>query len=812
MNNKYYKADLHVHSKYSTRPSEWFLQKIGCSESYTDPKNLYAMAKQRGMDYVTITDHNTLAGSLEIAHLKDTFISEEITSYFPEDKCKIHILAYDITEGHHEQISRIRENIYDLLNFLRSNKIMHAVAHPMYSLNDRLTCENFEKLLLLFKTFEMNGTRDDYQNRILKNILDNLTIERIAYLSEKHHIWPEGSAPWRKNIIGGSDDHSSLNIARTYTEVADVLSPREFLQGISENRATVGGKASTPKTMSHNLYSIAYQFYKNRFKLDKYTNDESLLRFAECVLTPDSISGESFLKRLRGLIGYQRPDYFYKSDSTSLQGIFFKVARDIINDDPEMKKIIKKDSIEPDELEEIWFRFVNQISEQILKHFADSTLENFSGANFFNIFNTIGSAGFLYTMLAPYFISYGLFTKDRKFCTKINERFKDISERLNPEKSNGSLDPTKVAYFTDTFHDINGVAKTIQMQVKAALKTGRNLTLITCGSEAEEPGVVNFKPIGAYETPLYPGLKLLYPPPLRILDYCYRENFTHIHSATPGPMGLAALGISKVLKLPLVATYNTDFAKLADHLTGDPIIGDLTWKYLIWYYNQADKILVPSRNAVDELVSRGISREKIKIYHRGIDIEKFHPVRRNGFFREKFNIKDDVFKILYVGRISKEKNLSILAEVFKRLNATEKSIHLFLVGEGPYMEDLQKELNHEKISFTGYLKDTDLSQAYASSDVFIFPSSTDKFGSVVLEAQASGIPVIVSDQGGPKENMVHEKTGFIVPAGDAGAFASRVIELYDNRELLKKMKADSRNYIARRVFEFGHLDNWNYYQ
>jgi glycosyltransferase involved in cell wall biosynthesis len=806
------KADLHVHSKYSTRPSEWVLQKIGCAESYTEPKKLYALAKERGMDFVTITDHNTLAGSLDIAHLTDTFISEEITSYFPEDQCKVHVLAYDINEEQHATISRLRENIYDLVAFLGAEDIIHALAHPMYSLNDRLTYENFERLLLLFKNFELNGTRDDYQNRILKDILDNLTMEKIASFSDKYDISPIGINPWEKHVIGGSDDHSSLNIARTYTVLENVSTHKEFLKGIMENKALVGGKASTPKTMSHNLYSIAYQFYKNKFKLDKHTNDESLLRFAECILTPDSGQGEGFMKKLRGYIGYQRPGSFYKSSSNSLQDILFKEARDIICKDPDMKRIIKKESISMEEMEDLWFRFVNQISEQVLKRFADSTLEHLSGANFIDIFNTIGSAGFLYTMIAPYFVSYGLFTKDRQFCRDINERFKNVTERLKEKTQADSKRGIKVAHFTDTFHDVNGVSKTLQIQMKELVKTGRNLTMITCGTESKEPGVVNFPAIGAYELPVYPGFKLYYPPPLRILDYCYKENFTHIHSATPGPMGLAALGIARILKLPLIATYHTAFPQYADHLTGDTLMGELIWKYMVWYYNQADIILAPSRTTGEELVSRGIPQEKIKYYHRGIDIERFHPARRNGFFKERYNLDDKIFKLLYVGRISKEKNLHSLVDIFKRLTAERKDIHLFLVGEGPYMQELRNELNDDKIVFTGYLKGDDLGQIYASSDVFIFPSATDTFGNVVLEAQASGLPVIVTDQGGPKESVIHGKTGYIVPADDATAFVSRVIELYDDRALLNEMRKNARDYTARRSFQSSHLDNWEYYQ
>ena len=168
------KSDLHVHSKHSKRPSEWILRKIGCAESYTEPKRLYEIALDRGMDLVTITDHNTLEGSLEIAHLENTFVSVEVTTYFPEDRCKLHVLVYGLNEQQFEEISRIRENVFDLVKYLNSENMTHALAHPLYSVNEKFNTEHMEQVLLLFKNFELNGSRDDYQNRILIQILDNL--------------------------------------------------------------------------------------------------------------------------------------------------------------------------------------------------------------------------------------------------------------------------------------------------------------------------------------------------------------------------------------------------------------------------------------------------------------------------------------------------------------------------------------------------------------------------------------------------------------------------------------------------------------
>jgi glycosyltransferase involved in cell wall biosynthesis len=804
MVKKQLKVDLHVHSKFSVRPSEWILQKLGCSESYTEPKNLYEIARARGMDHVTITDHNTLAGSLEIAHLKNSFISEEITAYFPEDRCKVHVLAWNITEGNHNDISRYRENIYELVEYLNRQNITHALAHPTFALNDRLSFEHFEELLLLFNVFEMNGTRDNYQNNALKNVLKNITKERIEEFGNRYGIKSYGNRPWIKSVIGGSDDHSSLNIARTYTEVDDVSSLQEFFMGIRNNRSGVKGEESTPKTMARNLYSIAYQFYNNRFSIDRYSNDEALLRFAERILTNKGEDGDTLYNRLRGYIGYRRPNYFYKTKATSLKDMLLKEAREIINEDTNMNIVVSGTGKTQETMDDIWFKFVNRISEKVFKDSADSVLKNVPGANLFDIFNTIGSAGSLYTMLAPYFLSYGLFTKDRKFCRNYLKRF---YAKENP--SNG--EHLRVAHFTDTFHEVNGVARTLRMQVEVAKKYKKNLTMITCGPEIDRPGLIAFKPIGDFEMPEYPKLRLYYPPLLSMLDYCYKQRFTHIHSATPGPIGLAALAIAKILKLPLYGTYHTSLPQYADQLTEDPAMGELMWKYVAWYYNQMDMVLVSSHATGDELAANGIKKEKIKLYLRGIDVDRFHPAKRNGFYRSRYNVDDKTFKLLYVGRVSKEKNLHFLVDIYRKLVEQDGKFHFIVIGEGPYVKEMGQELKNYQVTFTGYLRGEDLSQAYASSDLFVFPSITDTFGNVVLEAQASGLPVLVTDQGGPKENIVHEQTGYIISANNPEGFVSRILDISSDEILRDKMRRNARTYVEGRSFESAYLDNWRYY-
>ena len=165
-----------------------------------------------------------------------------------------------------------------------------------------------------------------------------------------------------------------------------------------------------------------------------------------------------------------------------------------------------------------------------------------------------------------------------------------------------------------------------------------------------------------------------------------------------------------------------------------------------------------------------------------------------------------------MGRISREKNLSDLVDTCKSLAEIRSDFHLIMVGSGPYLNEMKVDLNGLPAIFTGFLEGDELAQAYASADIFIFPSTTDTFGNVVLEAQASGLPVIVSDEGGPKENLIPGKTGFIVPARNPGALSEAVFKLMNNPQQLKEMKQNARSYTEDRSFESAYAKLWESYR
>jgi glycosyltransferase involved in cell wall biosynthesis len=789
------------------RPSQWILQKLGCPECFTEPAEVYRIARRKGMDLVTITDHNTISGSAEIAHLPGTFISEEVTTYFPEDGCKAHVLVYDINDGIHREIQRVRENIFDLVHYLAETGIVHVLAHPLYSVNDKLSIEHFEKFLLLFSNFELNGARDDYQNQAIRLILENLSPETIDKLIDRHRIVPCFHEPWRKGLTGGSDDHSSLNIARRHTVVGGARTLKEFLLGVEQRRTSTVGEGSTPQVMSHNIYGIAYQYYKRKLNFESDINKDILLRFLDRCLQADAEPDEKLITRL--IYSWRKRKVPKQLAGPRIQDLLRFEAQKLLQNDPDLMGIAQNGIGATANRAQRWFNFVNQVSNKVMVHFWDSLLGNLSGAQILNMFQSLGSAGAAYTILAPYFVTFSVFSRDRHFSTAVMEDF-----AVEKSGAEGSARPVKIAHFTDTFHEINGVALTISHQLELAQKTGKDLTVITCDAETRpaRAGLMNFSPIGAYGFPEYPEQKMFLPPFLDMLNFCYEKGVTQIHAATPGPLGLAALAIAKIMKIPISGTYHTAIPQYAHILTGDPSIEELVWKYTTWFYDQLNMILVPSESTERELTGKGIDPKKIRLFPRGVDTERFHPSRRNEkFLKERFNAGDGP-KVLYVGRISKEKDLHVLARAFIDLTLTIEDVELVIVGDGPYLNELKDLLAGSPCIFTGFLEGDELSTIYASCDLFAFPSATDTFGNVVLEAQASGLPVIVTNSGGPHENMTPNKTGLVVPAGEAETLLGALKFLLSDPARLKEMGKAARLSMENRSYEGAFDETWQLYQ
>ncbi|BCS53370.1 glycosyltransferase [Geobacter sp. SVR] len=744
-----FKADLHVHSSHSNKPTYWAMRKFNCPESYTSPQFLYRTAKERGMDFVTITDHNAISGALEIAHLPDTFISSEITAHFPENGCKVHVVVLHISEAQFRMILELRKNIYEMLAYLHAEGITHFLAHPLYAQNEKLTLEIIERSLLLFTTFEVkNGCRARRFNVFTKRLLSSLTEQTIARLADKYDLLPYGALPWSKGIVGGSDDHGGLFIARAHTTAYDTPTVEAFIEAVRNGDSWADGEDGGPLTMAHSLYGIAHSFYRERFGERRRTSTPFVTALLERFFNVGS-ERSSFIEKFRLFVLKNLPpsrDYSGKS----FEEVLDREARLLLNDSAFMAGIRDADSNRK------IFAVTSRLANRLIFHYTRRLMDLPLNAGFFEYLNTLGTIGLVHGIISPYYLAFHHQHKGK-------ELIRDIVRAL-PELNRGE-ERERIALFTDTLDEINGVAITIKRLIRTARDRGVELTVITVGTETEAiEGVKRFAAVGDFVIPEYPELKLCFPPILDVMDFIEREGFTRIHISTPGTVGLLGLLIARLMDIPAAGTYHTDIPQYVRSLTNDEFLEQVAWSYMTWFYSQMEEVMVPSSGTREQLLARGLSAERLKPLPRWVDTELYSPAMGNPGFWPERGIPSGTRVLLYVGRVSREKGLELLVEAFRELADSGAGVALAIIGDGPYRTEMENALKGYPAVFTGYLDGEELRTGYASADLFVFPSATDTFGNVVLEAQASGLPVVVSDEGGPRELMIDGETGTVFRA------------------------------------------------
>jgi len=793
------KCDLHIHSRYSARSEEWLFRRFDFPDSYSDPREVYRQLLERGMDYVTITDHDTIEGCLQIMDSPHSFISEQVTTYFPQDPCKIDILVWGISEEQHRDIEGVRDNIFELQRYLQTAQIAHAVAHPLYSINGKLTAVHLERLILLFKHFEaINGLRDTLLSELAQNLLGSLTPEKIDMFANRHNLAPTHADPWIKIFTGGSDDHGGQFIASAYTETPPAHSAEKFLANIRSGACTAHGGGGTPLAISHSFYNTVACYIQDRFH-EKLGPSATLLEQMFSRFMEGRDPTEFTLKEKVGFIAqgvlsgkiFDLAKPANRSLWKELSGYFAQ---------PEVKAKLNDEISAIPEPERRAFLLANLVTEQLTFRLFEKFVQQISAGNVVESMQALSAIVPILVILTPYLYGFHSQAPSRSWLRQI---FSELTGQIPV-----ALQNRKRAWFTDTLEDVNGVATTIRKMTAAGAAAEKELIVVTSRSELQidDIPIKNFQPIGEFELPEYELQKLSFPPILQILDYIQQEKFTEIIISTPGPIGLSGLLAGKMLNLQTSGIYHTDFPQYIRILTEDSFLESATWHYMHWFYGQLDTVFVNSEEYRQNWIARGFEPGKLKILPRGLDTELFTPARREPAFWEKFGPSNGQVRLLYVGRISREKDLDVLANSYRRLRDEGLSVQLFVVGHGPYSQGLS-ELLPDAV-FTGYLTGIELATAYASADVFAFPSTTDTFGNVIIEAQASGVPVVVSDSGGPKELVEDKANGLITKSHDVDDFTRAVRTLVVDPGLRKKMGDSARKSVVDRSWPSAFRKFW----
>jgi glycosyltransferase involved in cell wall biosynthesis len=341
----------------------------------------------------------------------------------------------------------------------------------------------------------------------------------------------------------------------------------------------------------------------------------------------------------------------------------------------------------------------------------------------------------------------------------------DLSAGLG-RRSSGS--GKRILWFTDTLTDLNGVSYSLLEIGNLALRMGKDLTIAAAVGAHEEQdvpaNVMRLPVVFSFDLPGYEHIRMRVPSLLKTLRLVHEYDPDEVFISSPGTVGLLGLAIAKMLRVKCTGVYHTDFAAQAQQVVDDVATARFLDGYMRWFFAACDETLVNTREYVSILMDRGYPADRLRIFDRGIDVDLFSPVAgAKEQVRRRFSVPPETL-ILYAGRISKDKDVGLLLRAFDAICAELPRVHLALAGDGPDLAEIRRQWGtHDRVHLLGRVSHSDMPTLFSAADLFAFPSTTDTFGRVVIEAQACGTPVLVSAVGGPQELIVPERTGFVVP-------------------------------------------------
>jgi glycosyltransferase involved in cell wall biosynthesis len=353
-----------------------------------------------------------------------------------------------------------------------------------------------------------------------------------------------------------------------------------------------------------------------------------------------------------------------------------------------------------------------------------------------------------------------------------------------------------IALISETFPpEINGVANTLGRLVDGLRGRGHCVQLVRPRQNSDPHGAADQALLLTRGWPLpgYPGLQWGQSSMHKLLRSWQRQRPDVLYIATEGPLGLSALRAARRLQIPVVSGFHTNFQQYTGHYGVGLLTRALT-TYLRWFHNRSQMTLVPSVSQQIELQRRGF--ERLELLARGVDSQLFHPAKRCDRLRASWGLAEGDIAILHVGRLAAEKNLALLSKSFQALQQAhpQRRLKLILVGDGPQRASLQQQL--PEALFCGLQRGEALAAHYASGDLFLFPSLSETFGNVVLEALASGLGVVAFDQAAAAQHIRHGHNGALAGAQDEQGFIQAANGLLNDAEGLRRARLNARRHAA----------------
>jgi glycosyltransferase involved in cell wall biosynthesis/predicted metal-dependent phosphoesterase TrpH len=741
------RADLHCHSTASQESKLGVQRAAGLPECATPPGEVYELAKRRGMDFVTITDHDTISGVLQIADRPDVFVSEELTAHFRGEPQAVHVLCLGITPADHEWLQANRGDVELCAAYMYERDIACALAHPYYHVAAPLTARHRRRLAQLFDVWEVrNGARARELNRPAATYVATL----------------DGAG------IGGSDDHAGVDIGRTWTASPPAASPEEFLAHVRRGDVTAGGAQGGAAKWAHAAIALAARALGREPDGSPPANPDptAVLRMAKRLLDEgDARHGATDAG------GAVTP-----ADARCLLHAWLRAVGLDHLDEPGLIAYMQDERFSHSDL----YRKASRAHERTLRNAIERALAAARGEG-----DVLHAALGLFescTAAIPYAPATAFLANERA--------------KLDTRREDGET--PRVAILADGIGSTHGVTRAVE-EIRSRGVEGFEIEVV-----GTDPAVDRrLSAVAEFEVPYYPGLQIGVPSLSAAVQTIADGSFDLIHVCSPGPVGIVGALVSRGLGVPLLGSYHTELTAYAGLRSGDQGLAAAMDAGVRSFYGACDLVLSPSPASDAALTALGVSAERVARWDRGVDTARFDPALRELGLQELADggdaKPDGTIDVLYAGRITREKGADLLADAFLRAHARDPRLRLVLVGGGPEEQRLREHVG-ERACFRGWLDGEQLARAYASADMFLFASRTDTFGQVVLEAQASGLAVIAVAEGGPLSLIDHRVSGVLCPP-DAGALADAVVELAASPRTRERLAQGGLRAVDQRTWE-----------
>jgi glycosyltransferase involved in cell wall biosynthesis/predicted metal-dependent phosphoesterase TrpH len=805
------RVDMHCHSTASQVSKLGVQRAAGLPECATPPEEVYALAKRRGMDFVTITDHDTIDGAMQIADRPGMFVSEELTTHFRgEPAMAVHVLCYDIAPDDHDWLQAHAHDVELCAAYMYEREIACALAHPYYTVDRPLTARHRRRLAELFSVWEIrNGARAPELNR-----------PAAMYVATRETIG-----------IGGSDDHAGIDIGRTYTESPPAATPREFLAHMCSGRVTARGKQGSAAKWAHSAIVLAARSLEpaQTGAQTNGTHPNGALRArasATDEMHRDGTTIPNGAPRARASATDETPPASARPDPQrpDPQRVLTMVRRLLREGDARQGETGAGGPVSPQDarcLLRAWLTAVeldHLDTDGLIAHMQE---ESFSHSDLYRracrlherklrgaVELALAAARGESEVLAaaegvfeaciaaiPYAPATAFLAGEQTKLARLpSGAFGASGASGAPGGDDGDGETPRVAILADGIGSTHGVTRTIE-EIRARGVPGYEIEVLGTDPEVDR----RLSAVAEIEVPYFPGLRIGVPSLPAAVQTVTDGCFDAVHVCSPGPVGVAGALLARTLGLPLIGSYHTELTAYADLRSGRPELARAMELAVGAFYRACDAVLSPSLASDQALAEIGVPAELIMRWDRGVDTSRFDPALRD---RSLLAGREGEHRInvMYSGRITHEKGAELLAEAFVAAREHEPGLHLVLAGGGPERERLRERVGAEHATFLGWLSGEELARAYASADMFLFCSATDTFGQVILEAQASGLPVIAVAEGGPVSLIEHRVSGLLCQAR-AGELAGAVLELAGSPLLGERLAAAGLASARTRTWE-----------